>query len=199
MRLAIAVPAQSQVDAGFANDLAHLYALTSKEVPAIMLNMVVGSFVHQARERLLEEVTQLWNATHVLWIDSDMRFPADSALRLIRRGVEMVAANYPTRVPPPRFVSRRDGKRVETEQNSYGLEQVDSVGFGLLLMDTRVLNGLPRPWFWYSTMTMTEDVYFCNLLKENGQAIYIDHDLSKEVGHVGQQIYRARHVEMQAV
>jgi hypothetical protein len=45
--------------------------------------MMVGTFVHQAREKLLHDVVELWGATHVLWLDADMTFPPDAALRLL--------------------------------------------------------------------------------------------------------------------
>lgn len=189
MRLAIAVPALSNVPAVFANDLAKLYAETSKSLPAVTLAMMVGTFVHQAREKLLHDMTELWNATHILWLDADMTFPADTALRLLRHEKEIVAANYVTRVPPSRPTAKRDGRSVSSHDAS-GLESVDHVGMGVFLMRTSVAHALSRPRFWYSTETETEDVYFCNLLRKAGHEIWIDHDLSKEVGHVGQFIYR---------
>jgi hypothetical protein len=195
MRLAIAVPALSNVPAIFANDLAMLYGETRSAVPAVTLAMMVGTFVHQAREKLLHDVTELWGATHILWLDADMTFPKDTALRLLAHDREIVAANYVTRVPPSRPTAKRDGQCVSS-LDATGLESVDHVGMGVFLMKTSVVAnhypdlGLPRPRFWYSTPTETEDVYFCRLLKAAGHDIWIDHDLSQSVGHIGQYTYR---------
>lgn len=189
MRLAIAVPALSNVPAVFANDLALLYAETSRVLPSVTLAMMVGTFVHQAREKLLHDVTELWGATHILWLDADMTFPPDTALRLLKHDKEVVAANYVTRVPPSRPTAKRDGQSVSSHDAS-GLESVDHVGMGVFLMQTSVVQSLPRPRFWYSTLTETEDVFFCRLLKAAGHDIWIDHDLSRSVGHVGQFTYR---------
>jgi hypothetical protein len=198
VRLAIAVPALTNVPAVFANDLALMYATTCASVLQVTLAMMVGTFVHQAREKLLHDVTELWGATHILWLDTDMTFPPDTALRLLeivtardvdKLPVEVVAANYVSRTERPRPTAMRDGRCVSS-QAATGLESVDHVGMGVFLMDTSIVHALPRPRFWYSTETETEDVYFCRLLKAAGHDIWIDHDLSKEVGHVGQYTYR---------
>jgi hypothetical protein len=189
VRLAIAVPALSNVPAVFANDLAMLYAETCAALPHVTLAMMVGTFVHQAREKLLHDMVELWCATHILWLDTDMTFPRDAALRLLQHDRGVVAANYVTRVAPSRPTARRDGQCVSSH-DATGLEAVDHVGMGVFLMRTAAVKELPRPRFWYSTETETEDVYFCRLLKAVGHEIWIDHDLSKEVGHIGQFVYR---------
>ena len=166
-----------------------LYAETSRALPSVTLAMMVGTFVHQAREKLLHDVTELWGATHILWLDADMTFPKDAALRLLSHDVDVVAANYVTRVPPNRPTARFEGLPVSSEQ-SMGLGMADHVGMGVFLMRTSVIEGTRAPHFWYSTPTETEDVYFCRQLREHGHDIWIDHDLSKEVGHIGQFTYR---------
>lgn len=189
MRLAIAVPALSNVPAVFANDLAQLYAETSRALPQITLAMMVGTFVHQAREKLLHDVITFWSATHILWLDTDMTFPKDTALRLLAHDKDIVAANYVSRTARPRPTAMAHGQCVYSH-DAPGLETVDHVGMGVFLMKTSVVADLPRPRFWYSTETETEDVYFCRLLRAAGHAIWIDHDLSKQVGHIGQYTYR---------
>jgi hypothetical protein len=189
VKLAIAVPAHDHVSAYFANDLARLYAATCAAVPMVTLAMMVGTFVHHAREKLLHDVTSLWGATHILWLDADMTFPPDTALRLLAHDRAVAAANYVTRVAPYRPTATRDGQHVSS-MGATGLEDVDHVGMGVFLMKTTVVQDLPRPRFWYSTPTETEDVYFCRLLRAAGTTICIDHDLSKDVGHVGQHTYR---------
>jgi hypothetical protein len=189
VRLAIAVPAHDTVPALFANDLARLYAATCAAVPIVTLATMIGTFVHHAREKLLHDVVELWGATHVLWLDADMTFPPDAALRLLAHDVDVVAANYVARVPPYRPTARRDGQHVSSA-DATGLEGVDHVGMGVFLMRASVVANIPSPRFWYSTPTETEDVYFCRQLRAAGHTIYIDHDLSKHVGHVGLQAYR---------
>lgn len=194
MRLAIAVPAHDTVPALFANDLARMFATTQASVPIVTLAMVVGTFVHHARENLLNDMVRVWGATHILWLDADMVFPPDTALRLLAHDKDVVAANYVTRTARPRPTAMRDGQCVSSSEAT-GLEAVDHVGMGVFLMKTSVVEHIPSPRFWYSTPTETEDVYFCRLLRAAGHTIHIDHDLSKSVGHIGTHTYRETHRE----
>ena len=127
VKLAIAVPAHDNVSALFAMDLARLYAATRAALPITTLACEMGTFVHHAREKLLHDVTSIWGATHVLWLDADMTFPPDTALRLLKHERDIVAANYVTRVAPSRPTARRDGQYVSSI-DATGLEQVDHVG-----------------------------------------------------------------------
>lgn len=189
MRLAIAVPALSNVPAVFANDLAMLYAATRASLPVVTLAMMVGTFVHQAREKLLHDLVSIWGATHILWLDADMTFPPDAALRLLAHEKEVVAANYVTRAGHHRPTAVRDGQFISSSESA-GLEEVDHVGMGVFLMRTSFVPDLPRPRFAYDSPTETEDVHFCRLLRAAGHSIWIDHDLSKDIGHIGQHTYR---------
>lgn len=183
------MPAHDSVPALFAHDLARLFAATQAAVPMVTLAMMIGTFVHHAREKLLHDVVELWGATHVLWLDTDMTFPPDTALRLLAHDHDVVAVNYVSRTARPRPTAMRDGACVSSS-SATGLEAVDHVGMGVFLMKSSVVATIPSPRFWYSTLTETEDVYFCRQLRAAGHTIHIDHDLSKLVGHVGQHTYR---------
>jgi hypothetical protein len=65
---------------------------------------------------------------------------------------------------------------------------------GAMLMRTDVVADLPRPWFRHGLNAqggdIGEDVGFCRALRAAGHMVYIDHDLSKQVGHIGQHTYR---------
>jgi hypothetical protein len=89
---------------------------------------------------------------------------------------------------------REDGTRIPTTDASRGLEAVAGMGFGVVLMRTDIVQGLPRPLFRHGLNLQNgdigEDLMFCRTLRAAGHTLYIDHDLSKEIGHVGQHTYR---------
>ena len=150
---------------------------------------------------------------YMLWLDADMRFPKDALVRLLAHNEPLVGINYSIRGVPPRFVAIKKqtileedgtlipGKVLETNEDSVGLEKVDAVGFGLVLMKAVVTQGLPtdRPWFFYDWSKETgllhvgEDVWFCKMVRVNGYDILVDHDLSKECAHTGQIEYKLDH------
>ena len=67
------------------------------------------------------------------------------------------------------------------------------------LISTRALRALAEPWFEMPYLPerqefLGEDVYFCHKAIVAGFDIWIDHDLSKEVQHVGRYGYSMQDV-----
>jgi len=164
----------------------------------IMLFNRKSSLIHSLRHSLVVDALE-WGATHILFVDSDQTFPADTVHRLAVHDKLVVGANIVTKSFPAQFCATGlDGKRVETRTDSEGLEEVKVCGTGLMLLSTKALKGLKLPYFLmpYAEDTRTfmgEDVYFCNILRENGTQLYIDHELSRVVGHIGQFEYAFSH------
>lgn len=197
MRLVIGGPTRELVPASFAIDLAHLYAHTARwdaGACELQLRFVGSTYVHVGRNATLDAALQ-YGATHVLWLDTDMRFPTDTALRLARHDRPIVAANCLMRDPRRIWTATRAGRRIETTIGSTGLEIVDRVGLAVMLMSMDVITTLPRPWFRHgwnpeTSTDIGEDIMFCDAVRAAGHAIYIDHDLSKEIGHIGHYTYK---------
>lgn len=167
---------------------------------------VEGSILPDVRMRLITTAMK-WEATHIFMVDSDMVFPQDTLVRLLLHGKHVVGCNYPRRkIPclPTAYSADRKGPCF-TNPDSGGLEEVSHIGTGMILLDTRVLDAfceyVDLPWFCFEPQidpeakdvsgirTKGEDVYFCHKIAELGIPMYIDHDLSKEVGHVGKLVF----------
>jgi hypothetical protein len=195
MRLVIGGPTRETVPAAFAVDLAQLYNYTCEVGPfaSVTLGFVQSTYVHVGRDAVLEGAIRR-HATHLLWLDTDMAVPNYVALGLLRHDRPIVACNCVMRDPRLLCTAQRDGQRVQTTADSTGLEAVDSVGLAVMLMQTDVVADLPRPWFGHGRTDdgadIGEDITFCQALRAAGHEILIDHDLSKEIGHIGQYTYR---------
>ena len=132
-------------------------------------------------------------ADYVLFLDSDMKFKKDTLMKLMKHDLPIVAANYSTKeIAPIPLAEKRcdDGKymRVHTSNESSGLEEVAQVGMGIMLIKTKVFEIMSEPWFpmtYDGKEIVGEDIYFCRKALENGIPIFIDHDVSKGVSHVG--------------
>ena len=138
------------------------------------------------------------DCTHVCFIDDDMIFPRDAVHRLARWRQPLVAANYRKRIPNGSFVASKPFKdgygQVYTTQTAASLEEVSGIGFGLCLIDINVFKRVPQPWFEFRWRESTqshigEDIVFCNACKSAGIPLYIDHEVSREVLHVGSFAY----------
>lgn len=136
--------------------------------------------------------------THLCFIDADMGFEPEVLHILASRKVPYVGVNYSMKKKAnPEFTAMRlDGKcRLWTGEDSTGLEDANFTGFGLALIERRVIEAIPRPRFLigYNTAVnvyTTEDAPFCHKVRDAGFPVYVDHDASKLVWHMGRKAYR---------
>lgn len=210
MKIGIVSPARDMVHTGMAFDAMNMVGYTVSMKPGIELKSYVslGTMIFDQRIKLAKEATAD-GCDFILWLDTDMRFPKDTLLRLLGHSKDIVAANYVTRVVPPEPVSfiLTDGgavwRRVPTLPESTGLEKVSGAPMGVMLTSTKVFRSMDKPdvpmfWFQYSTKNHTvlgEDIYFCINAARYGYEIFIDHDLSKQVHHVGSFEFGHEHVD----
>jgi hypothetical protein len=199
IRVALGIPSGDMVHMGFAFDLAQMVGATiaARQDIDIRLVSVQGTLIPKSRQDLVR-MSLKGGCTHILFLDSDMRFPRNTLLRLLSHGQPIVAANYVTRrhdCQPITFRNDTDPTdRVYTEPSDTGLEPVASTGMGVMLVDLDVFRALEEPWFslaWVeaSQSYQGEDVWFCLKARELGLQILIDHDLTHEVKHIGSYEY----------
>jgi hypothetical protein len=192
--VAILVPARDTVMTSFAYDLARAMSFhTATTDDRVMLYTSHGTLIASQRMELARQALEE-KADYLLWLDSDMRFPKETIGHLILRDKPIVAANYATRRMPIKPVAMMDGggkiDRVYTGPESQGLEPVDYVGMGVMMVKREVFEKIEAPWFAipYSTIGnhyIGEDVFFCRKAKEAGYEVLLDHDLSQHVKHIG--------------
>lgn len=207
-RLAILLPCRDILHTSFAYDLARLTAYWSaRHVPnggALHLFTSQGTLIADQRQNLIIEAIKV-KADYVMWLDTDMRFPKDIVDRLHAHGKDVVAANYSTRRLPCKPVAFADPtcrNLVYTKADSTGLEEVHAVGMGAMLERVEIYKKLGLPFFsiGYSQAAQDffgEDVYHCHKLKEQGVKVFVDHDVSKEVKHIGSFEFSNEHAEAQ--
>jgi len=155
-----------------------------------------GSMLPQGRETLLGRAMNPKNdVTHMLWLDTDMTFPGNTLRKLLEHRKDFVAAQGVTKTIPAEPVAvPLNGMRTYSDNSVHGLEEVAHVGLAVALIRTEVCQGLRPPNFemgWHppSQHYRGEDVNFCEKLKAKGVRLWIDHDLSRQVGHIGRLTY----------
>lgn len=200
IRVAVAVPSGDLVPMGFAFDLAQMVGATIAARPDIDIRLtnVQGTIIHASRQSLVQMAIR-GECTHILWLDSDMRFPRHTLSRLLHHGLPIVAANYATRRSPTLPVSFKDDRhtiesRVYTAPGELGLEEIVATGLGCCLIDIDVFKAMSEPWFSFAwneqQQVIGEDVWFFRKAREElGLKVYLDHGLSQSIGHVGTKIY----------
>ena len=192
VRIGLCLATQDWVSCWFSYDLVGMVAHTIRQQPDWDLRRFQssGTWLPQVRH---DTVAGALNAEcdWLLFLDSDMRFPPDALLQLMARNQDVVAANYTGRKPPFYPVAvKQEGVRVYTDYETSGLEKVDQIGMGLMLVKADAIKKVAPPWFmvgWHTEVGAYtgEDSYFCRKLQEAGASIWVDHDLSHDVMHMG--------------
>lgn len=167
----------------------------------INYNLLIGSNISQQRDSMVQDSLSIATTTHVLFIDDDMGFEADCLNIALSRKVPIVLANYRRKAPPWPFTARildaeaKKAVEVVTDETTHGLQQITFGGFGFCLIEASVLRGLKQPrflnqWVEHQQLYTTEDYPFFKSIGESGTPVYVDHDLSKRIYHVGDYPYQ---------
>ena len=192
MQLSICVPAGDKVHTIFAKSLANLTSRLTKLTIDWNLHIVCSSVICGSRTQLAREALDS-GATHLLWLDSDMYFPASVFLDLVSHKKDIVAANYSTRYAPYQSVAFTNAENMDERlTTTNGLHKVWAVGMGCMLVTRQVFEDLPKPWFAHEyNKTLDkhsgEDIYFCNQAMHHGIDVWIDADI--KLGHIGANSY----------
>ena len=204
MKVALCIPCHGDTKADFTFCLARMIASTLTAGRGVELETLIArsSILVQSRTRLFEWA-QDWGADYILWMDSDHTFAPQSLLKLLSHRLPVVGANYRRRHVDnfPSAVSRDgDGKwhlvfTTAAKANAQQLEEVDRLGFGLLLMEMKAvrdaLGDNLYPLFETQSLPdgsfVGEDAFFCDRLRGAGVKIHVDHEVSLLVGHMHEQ------------
>lgn len=211
IQLAICIPCRDEVDYEFSRCLSYLclhLGATAIAAQAVDVNIfhLNGSVIDSSRSRLTHDAL-VWGATHLLWLDSDMTFPPDTFHRLFKHNVDIVGVNYPTRRHPHRPTANlkmpvkaegKEGVKLYTGPDSTGMVEVEGMGFGCVLLKRSAFEAVPAPGFLstydpVNRIWRGEDIYFCQEAIKHGLKVYVDQDLSKEIGHAGRMVYTNEH------
>lgn len=204
VRVAVGLPAGDSVKTFYMLDLIRMYRVTNKEHQSVeLLNplMAHGSLIPMQRQMIADAALRM-QASHILWLDSDMRFPPTVLWDLLMRNVDIVGAGYPERREPFKPTAFRTWAdmdlRVYTHENSTGLEKVAALGGGMILVKTHVYQQMERPWYMVGynrekNNFLGEDMYFSFKASQAGFDVMLDHDVSKQIAHIGEIGLGAQH------
>jgi hypothetical protein len=161
-----------------------LYAYDRLCKPPYRELSVARSPVHVARNLIVTETLRDYPAaSHLLFLDDDVIPEPDALERLLAHDVPVVSGMYCERAAPHRPVAYRLGHDGEQERHVVltrfcpGLQVVDAVGVGCLLVNLDVYRALePSSWFDFAD-GLGEDLYFCRQLRRAGIPILLDGDV----------------------
>lgn len=193
MKIAVCTPCHGSPKAPFAEALAQMLIETTRQLRdgEIEVRIRGSSNLPQLRTALADWALD-WGADYILFADADHVFPRGSLLRFLMQDKPVVGANYARRKDDtaPTAVKLVDGRPewVLTTQalaDEGAVEEVDRIGFGLVLIRADVFKATPKPWFvMRDDIGGGEDFFFCKAAKTAGFSIFVDHRVSWSTGHL---------------
>jgi hypothetical protein len=204
MKTAICVPHHGDVKAAFAGSLAQLAAYTARmdvlyngaSVRPQLVTLFDDRGTLELKRTALVRRARESKADYLLWVDSDQVFPPDGLLRLMRHDLPLVGCNYMLRDGTGPSACGFEAEPVWSRAGETGLQSVAAIGLGFCLVKMPVFDAiaaaLPDSRLFVTEIgrdgeaVRGEDVHFCNLVRQAGFPVMLDHDLSREIGHVAE-------------
>jgi len=191
--VAVAMPSNDTICTLTARSLVSLMTASARMGFRLGIIMAQCSTIEHGRNQAVEGAMKM-GASHLLFLDSDMTFPYNALERLYSHHKPIVGCDASRRRPPYGPVLRKaNGKKFNYKKG--GLRKAQHLGMAVTLIDMKVFEGMEKPYFTTSYpdgVFVSEDVYFCNALRDQGHALYCDVDLSLEIGHIGSHEHKIK-------
>lgn len=209
VKLLIGIPSGGTQKTLFSQSFMNCYNYTSQFTDInISIRIEIAPYICRNRCEIVEVALENGH-DFVLFLDNDMMIPPETIVRLLQHDVDVVTTNYVTKNIPARFMAVLENTMIKTGDQT-GLEQVDLAPTGTMLIKTDVFRKIKKPFFFVAPKAETisdamakflkeeydwlpcsagEDYWFCHLCKLAGIKVWIDHDLSRIVSHIGDYPY----------
>lgn len=152
-----------------------------------------GGYIDSQRNSAVDYMLKNPDFTHIFFVDSDMVVQKDALIKLFKQEKEIISGLYFHRNPPhePHLYKMENNSLLSIKD--YAKDTViecDAVGAGCLLIKRDVFEKLldkvksadGQSQFFVTTPTIGEDIFFCELAKQNSFQIFCD--TSVKCGHI---------------
>lgn len=191
-RVLIAVPNLGNIDTRLMMKLLRWSTMYSEAWESVTVVAPIGHIPHDSARNYCVDLLLQGDQTHIFFIDSDVVPPDDALEKLLNADVDVISGLYPSvwYNNKKKEMSQRNNVFSEIldngelkEAKGKGVKAIHSAGGGCLLIKREVLEqDLEAPIFSFEynsvgIMTVGEDVYFFNKLREFGITPYAHFDV----------------------
>ena len=186
--VAVCIPSGEMVHADFMLSVLHLVQQARVDGHRLSIVNSKSSLITQGRNLAVEAALKV-RAEWLMFLDSDMVFPADTVSRLLAHGQAIVGATYPRKGWPLAYIGTRlEGTPLSLADT--GLVEAARLPAGCLLLRADVFDRLQRPYFRCAYdeaagVVLGEDFWFSDLVRSRGFSLWCDLDLSRQIAHLG--------------
>lgn len=202
VRLLVAIPSHTEWDAEFGLSLALLVHHLTMNLVRFHIQNERGSILPQLRQNLLDMALEQ-ECTHMLFLDSDQKFPSELGVAWLRAQRPVIACNIATKGMPsyPTAKKLSGGVPVPHYSDLAGerFTQVGRVGTGIMMLRRDAMQALPRPAFlpgWHEEQQryIGEDWTMAAHLEAAGIPVVVDNYASRATYHVGRLAFGEEHL-----
>lgn len=185
-RILIGAPTLDTILTDWAASLIAMMDDLRSEGHVIALQFYKSFTIHNAHIAICRQA-QDWRADYVLLLDADMTFPPDTARRLLAEDKPVIGCTYVKRQAPHAIMCQELDLRPINCTNDR-VRPVLALPTGCMLIRMDVFDRLRQPWFAYpfdhETLAFgTDDIWFCDRVREAGFDVWLHPSLSRELGH----------------
>jgi hypothetical protein len=167
-------------------------ALEKVKIPEgfeVIKELFPGWFPHYNRNEAVALAKKL-DCSHIFFVDDDVILPPNTLIQLLKPDVDIISANMLYRCPPfNAYMYKQTDEKGRTsvlELQGRGITTCDSIGFGAVLIKTKLFEQLEEPYFALNDTIKTDDLFFSWKLKQLGIPIF--YHLEVLVGHVSEAV-----------
>jgi len=191
-KIAVCIPTIGTINAKTVRSLMEMMNLPYEFIPIFRY----GAYVSENRENLVKCARKV-KATHLLFIDHDMKFFNITIDLLIKHDKDIVTAFYNYRTLPITPMVKMFGENStvllpKTKDIPDEMFKVAGIGLGCSLIKMSVFDKLEAPYFPMlyddkGSVIRSEDIGFCEKARDAGYDIWCDPSL--QIKHVGDYEY----------
>ena len=191
IRLAVCIPCRDIMHSACSYALYNLAKVLTSVGIEHKLFLSPGTLIANQRHELVLSAKE-WNATHILFIDSDIVFSPNHVLNLLDFDEDIVGAAYSKRVEPiiPTAWHKIDDwdSYIKVEEQTESHVKVEAMALGFCLIKISVFDRLDLPWFqlgFFENQYTGEDIEFFRKCNIAGIPIWLDVLTTCELSHIG--------------
>lgn len=188
-QVCIAYPSPDRTDFRFNMSTLEIMNQNSGILPIRMINSV-GPICVDNRNMLVNHCQKI-GVTDILWLETDITFPINGLLRLLRHDKDIVGCTH---------AGKGGDSAIQDAEAKNGLVPMQIMGFPFMLTKMKVFEAMQKPYFAEPPRWMApdigprkddlvkEDEFFCHYARKAGFEIFCDMTLSLEIGHIRSEI-----------
>lgn len=167
LKVMICVPSGRTWEARTSTALAGMATYSALHGLSIGIINLEGSMITKQRNDLVD-MCRTHNADYILQVDSDLVFPPESLMRLLKHKKDIVGATYNKRVAPYETLGKLKGQKPDNI-NEGGLQEAELMPGGMMLIKMSVYDKLRWPWYYetYKWEGSTGVEQFKNMMRDS--------------------------------